>query len=303
MHNPVAVGLMLTLVGSLSARAHSGEKPVGATPYSPVTVTELDALARQAFESRDRNGDANISFDEVRADRSSFGGGNKGWALDVLDPVRWTRSDRDYDGLVTSYEVAERYRTRFEDLDRDGDGVLTHAEWLTGQEEELRYGCTSATSCAEIAERERWRQRMLEQRGRAFERLDWTARSYYRQNSSVAQPLYTEVRDYRSWHGLWDRIVSASGRKPPTPAVDFSQHMLLVAAMGTRPTGGYSIQIVSVQDNGRELIATAVQTSPGKRCGATAAITHPLDIVKVAANRKKVRWEVRNRATACKWST
>jgi hypothetical protein len=266
--------------------------------HPPVTLTEIDGLARQAFRAADRDGDDHIRMEELRSGWGAPRGG-KAWGIDIVGPPEWLRADRDGDGRVSSHEIAERYRARLEDLDREGDGVLTHEEWRTGQQEEMITVCVTAPRCEQVEEIERARRLRVERNGRAFRRLDWPARSAYRFNSGIAKPLLTAVRDHRAWHALWDGIAARNGPRRAAPAVDFSREMLLVAAMGARPTGGYTIQIVSVRDTGRDLVVTAVRTSPGRRCGAAAATSEPADIVKVAATDKPIRWDVRDRATEC----
>jgi hypothetical protein len=135
--------------------------------------------------------------------------------------------------------------------------------------------------------------------GRAFVRLDPDLRAAYRFNSGLTEAGNFVIRDYRSWHRLWDRMVAPHGPRPPSPGVDFSRDMILVAAMGARPTGGYRIQIISVHERPAELLATVVRTSPGRRCGTIQAVTEPVDIVRMASSPKPVRWVFRDRATPC----
>ena len=41
------------------------------------------------------------------------------------------------------------------------------------------------------------------------------------------------------------------------------------------------------------------RTSPGPRCGATAALTNPVDVVRVPLTTKPVRWLVGDVQTVC----
>ena len=98
---------------------------------------------------------------------------------------------------------------------------------------------------------------------------------------------------------MWRRITASHGEPPPRPEVDFSREMLLLAAMGAQPSGGYRIRIERVLDDGAELEAHVVHTSPGPRCGAIAAITHPVDVIRIAATPRPVRWLVRQEVIDC----
>jgi hypothetical protein len=83
------------------------------------------------------------------------------------------------------------------------------------------------------------------------------------------------VRDQATWESTWTQLTGAVQPKPPAPAVNFETQMVLVAAMGSRNTGGYSISIDAATENGDALLATVRETSPGNTCGTTQSITAP----------------------------
>ncbi len=120
--------------------------------------------------------------------------------------------------------------------------------------------------------------------------LDSSLQNYYRQNSGLEEPARVVVRDAQTWSALWTRIVANSGPKPPVPSIDFSREMLIVAAMGTRGSGGYSIRVGGVSSSSTELVATVIATSPGRSCPTTQAITSPVDIVRVPSSKLLVRF-------------
>ena len=72
-----------------------------------------------------------------------------------------------------------------------------------------------------------------------------------------------------------------------------------MAAMGTQPTGGYAIAIDRVIETPNTIDVQVVRTSPGPRCGTTAALTSPVDIVRVARSDKEVRWYPRDVVSDC----
>ncbi len=135
--------------------------------------------------------------------------------------------------------------------------------------------------------------------GIPFRRLDESAASSFTFASGLREPLNLAVRDAPAWAAMWRRITAAHGEPPPPPAIDFGREMLLIAAMGTQPSGGYRIRIERVLDQGGWLEAHVVRVSPGPRCGATAALTHPIDIVRVAASPKPVSWLERDEMADC----
>jgi hypothetical protein len=132
----------------------------------------------------------------------------------------------------------------------------------------------------------------IDRLGGAFVRL-------FRFSSGIDQPMTQVIRTQAEWETLW-RWITARGSQPHVPpAIDFDRDMLLAAAMGTRPSGGYSIEIDRVAEGETELIAHVVRTSPGSRCGVTAALTQPVDVVSVPISPKPVRWVFRDQVRDC----
>ena len=275
--------------------------PEAATVDEPLALTEqaLDALVRRELAAADLNRDGWLDLRELGAATGGFPP-RQPPGLDLVDWIRWQRTDLDRDGRIAPEDVIALYTATFEDLDRDADGVLTPAERRASMDERHMVVCVRDDEACARARREQEARRAARARsGRLFDRLDWWARRYYRFGSGIDAPLYGAVRDYRSWHALWDRVAARHRPKPPSPSVDFSKDMVLVAATGTKPSGGYSISIVSVHEAARYLVATAVRTSPGPRCGTTAALTAPADIVRVPASAKPVRWTFVDRVSDC----
>jgi hypothetical protein len=64
---------------------------------------------------------------------------------------------------------------------------------------------------------------------------------------------------------------------PDVPTVDFAKHMVLVVALGTKPTGGYQILLDSAVRTTTGL-TVYVRTVPPGSASAAAVITHPVDV-------------------------
>ncbi|HEU5171419.1 MAG TPA: hypothetical protein VFU46_12815 [Gemmatimonadales bacterium] len=64
--------------------------------------------------------------------------------------------------------------------------------------------------------------------------------------SGVADELREVISDESAWRTPWTWVHALMEPEPPLPAVDFGASILLVAATGTRPTGGYAITIDSI---------------------------------------------------------
>lgn len=123
--------------------------------------------------------------------------------------------------------------------------------------------------------------------------------SHFRHSSAIHDPFNHVIRSQTEWDAMWRRITANSGPQPAAPPVDFSRDMLLLTALGTRPTGGYGITIERVIETPYTLDVQVVRTSPGPRCGTTATLTSPVDIVRVARSDKEVRWRPRDAVSHC----
>jgi hypothetical protein len=99
--------------------------------------------------------------------------------------------------------------------------------------------------------------------------------------SGLEAPLRTLVRSEGEWRDLWARLATDRIPRPAAPAVDFSERVVVVAAMGTRPTGGHAIRIDRVSYAGDTLWVEVTSVTPGARCVTTQALTAPVAAVSV----------------------
>jgi hypothetical protein len=130
-------------------------------------------------------------------------------------------------------------------------------------------------------------------------RFDDATSSRFRSQSGLAEAGQQVVRDAGAWSALWARITRGSGPDAGLPAVDFGREMVLVAAMGRRATGGYTVTIEAVDEAGGEWVARVAEQSPGPRCGTTQAVTAPADVVVVPRTDRPIRWAVRQVVHDC----
>ena len=121
----------------------------------------------------------------------------------------------------------------------------------------------------------------------------------YRFSSGIHEPRRIEIRSAGEWDAQWRRLTARQGNAGPAPFVDFSREMILMAAMGPRPTGGYRVEIERVLPRGGALEAFVRETSPGPRCGTTQAVTSPVDIVRIPVDSRPVRWVIEQDLSDC----
>lgn len=76
---------------------------------------------------------------------------------------------------------------------------------------------------------------------------------------------------------LWRSMYTSDG--PALPAVDFSTHEVLAVFDGSHSSGGYGVEVVSVQDSNTARQVVIRRIVPDENCITTDAITNPFILV------------------------
>jgi len=109
------------------------------------------------------------------------------------------------------------------------------------------------------------------------ETADTVVREYY---SGVADHERLVIRNAAAWGSFWQQVYSRVQPQPPVPTLNGGD-MIVAATMGTRRSGGYSIDIDAVYEANDQLVVVVREASPGSSCGVTAALTAPVVAVRV----------------------
>ena len=97
------------------------------------------------------------------------------------------------------------------------------------------------------------------------------------EQSNVDAPKQVVVRDAAAWRALWQQ--HAPDR--PLPAVDFDKESVVAVFLGSKPTAGYNVTIVSTTEGGGALVVKYREARP-KPGGITAQVlTFPYHIVAI----------------------
>ena len=121
----------------------------------------------------------------------------------------------------------------------------------------------------------------------------------YRYNSGIPDSSFTTIRDAVRWQEMWRRLTAGHGPARSAPPIDFEQEMALVATLGTRRSGGYTITIDSAIDRGTFVEAHVSRRAPGRDCGVTGALTAPADVAIVRRRDVEVRMFAHDSITDC----
>ena len=117
--------------------------------------------------------------------------------------------------------------------------------------------------------------------------------------SGLKEPARLVIRDAEAWASLWATVHEGMWPQPALPTIDFGTEMVVAAALGTRPTGGYAIRIAEATQTAAGLTVSVEAWSPGEECGVTAAITAPVDLVRLPRAEGPVAFEESSAVFEC----
>ncbi len=105
--------------------------------------------------------------------------------------------------------------------------------------------------------------------------------------SLVEEPREVAVRTPAEWQTLWKEHAPPSAK---LPGVDFAKDMVVGVFLGTRPTGGYSVDVVSVESSGGETVVTYRETQPARDALLIQTLTSPVHLVRIPRQKGAVRF-------------
>ncbi len=108
------------------------------------------------------------------------------------------------------------------------------------------------------------------------------------------------VGDSGTWQQVWASIWRRLSPEPPLPQVDFGSEIVVVAAMGERLTGGFTILIDSASETTVGMSIRIRSISPGAGCATTQALTQPVDVARVPRRGGAVAFDERTETQECR---
>ena len=95
--------------------------------------------------------------------------------------------------------------------------------------------------------------------------------------SGISDASEVVVRSQVEWDALW----KAHAGLKPIPAVDFAQELIAAVFLGTRPSGGFGVEILGTRREAAALVIEYRERAPAATDIVTQALTSPFHIVKV----------------------
>jgi len=109
--------------------------------------------------------------------------------------------------------------------------------------------------------------------------------------SDIQEPKEIVVKTAAEWQQLW----RAHGAGQAPPAVDFTTRMAVGVFLGSRTTGGFSVQITAAEVVDGTLVVRYTESTPGPGAMLAQVITAPFHLVSVEKFDGPVRFEKRQK--------
>lgn len=117
--------------------------------------------------------------------------------------------------------------------------------------------------------------------------------------SGVSDSTRFVVRDSVQWTRTWTTIHRPFIPAPAAPRIDFQREMVVVAALGNRPSEGYDVLVERAVEDSTGIEVEVRVTSPASGCPVGAAMTQPVDLARIPVSERPVRFRQRNVVVPC----
>jgi hypothetical protein len=115
-------------------------------------------------------------------------------------------------------------------------------------------------------------------------------------NNGIKEKRAIVIRSQSQWDALEKRMFPHD--EDSLPSINFNKHMAIAVFAGEKNTGGYSIKVDDITEHGA-IEVDILETSPGKNCIVTQALTQPYQIVSLKKSTKSVSFDFMNKIRKC----
>ena len=107
------------------------------------------------------------------------------------------------------------------------------------------------------------------------------------QQSDIDEARQVTVRTAAEWTAIWKQHAGERQR----PSVDFSTSTVVGVFLGTRPTGGYGVEITGIETAGSDLVVTWREQRPERGAMLSQVLTMPFHLVSVPRHTGQVTFK------------
>uniref|UniRef100_A0A7S4I2C8 PrcB C-terminal domain-containing protein n=1 Tax=Odontella aurita TaxID=265563 RepID=A0A7S4I2C8_9STRA len=97
--------------------------------------------------------------------------------------------------------------------------------------------------------------------------------------SGIEEPLTAVFRSSREFESFWRRHAANNNPAPACPDVEFESSLVVCVFLGTKDSGGYGVEIKSVEETEEHVAVTYDTSNPPPGAMTTCALTQPFHIV------------------------
>jgi hypothetical protein len=106
--------------------------------------------------------------------------------------------------------------------------------------------------------------------------------------SGFTSPLEMFLTSQKDWVDLWAKREVGTGPKKNAPTIDFDKDIVIVAALGMKNTGGYTIEITRIVRTPDDLTVYVKRTEPAAGSTPSGKPTSPFVLAKIRKPDKPV---------------
>jgi hypothetical protein len=106
-------------------------------------------------------------------------------------------------------------------------------------------------------------------------------------DSQIEEPHQLTARSAEAWAKLWREHAGERAR----PSVDLSRDMVVGVFLGSRPTAGFGVQIVSARVDHGALVVQYRETRPPGDSITAQVLTSPYQLVTLPKRAGEIRFE------------
>ena len=103
--------------------------------------------------------------------------------------------------------------------------------------------------------------------------------------SGIREARQVVARTPAEWEALW-----REHSRQPAPELDLDEVMAVGIFLGTRPTGGYAVEVKAVRKDDGGLVVEYAERRPSPDAMVTQALTAPFQIVGLPRHEGEVRF-------------
>lgn len=117
--------------------------------------------------------------------------------------------------------------------------------------------------------------------------------------SGYDQPRTLVIHDRETWVRTWADIYRRADPPPPMPEVDFANEMVVVAALGPRPSSGFEVIFTGASEAGDVVTVDVESRTPAASCVTLAVITSPVDLARIPRRNGAVTFRTTGTVVNC----